>query len=77
MPRYFFNLVFPNTYIVDPEGSEFETITEARLEAIGSAREIMARMIIRGKNPFAGKIELADETGRVALVLPFENAVEQ
>lgn len=76
MSRYFFNIVFPEVYVLDPEGAEFESLAAVRVEAIGSAREIMADMVIRGKNPFGGTIEVADATGRVALVLPFEHAIE-
>lgn len=75
MRRYFFHIVSSEAYIRDVEGSDFETLVQARLAAIEAARELMAERILRGQNPFDGRIDVADEAGNVGLVVPFEQAI--
>jgi hypothetical protein len=61
----------------DWEGQEFPSLSEARTEAVLSARELMAARIAAGKMPDGHtKFEIADESGKTVLVMPFRAAIE-
>jgi hypothetical protein len=61
----------------DWEGQEFPSLSEARTEAVLSARELMAARIAAGKMPDGHtKFEIADESGKTVLVMPFGAAIE-
>lgn len=46
MTLFFLNQRLGSDYIPDEEGAEFGSLEEARQEAIGAARDAMARMIL-------------------------------
>lgn len=75
MKRYFFNLV-DGVRIDDPEGQPCADEAAARSEALRSARSIMADAIWSGRLPLDEHIEVADETGRVLFIVPFNDAID-
>ncbi|HEX8572305.1 MAG TPA: hypothetical protein VF759_06105 [Allosphingosinicella sp.] len=74
MPRFFFHLKDGVT-LRDEEGMSFETVEEARLEAIRSARKIISDEPRRGKLASVDRIEIADEGGNAVTVVTFADAL--
>lgn len=75
MPRYFMNVQQGDTLIADPEGETLPGLDDVRQMVIASAREIMSEKILRGVAPDGDKFIVADEDGRVVLVVPFRDAI--
>jgi hypothetical protein len=75
MPHYYFNVREGDRLVEDPEGQEFPSLVEARAEALVSARELMAARIMAGKRPNHRKFEIADDSGKLVLVMTFEEAM--
>ena len=42
-----------------------------------SARELMSARMAAGKMPDFSRFEIADESGKIVLVVPFEEAIEE
>ena len=76
MPRYYFNLEMSGTAYPDPEGREVRDLQHARDAAILNARDLLAADVKAGCLSLGCKIDVADERGRVILVIPFREAVE-
>ena len=53
----------------------FDSVAEARLEALRAAREIMADEVKRGSLTLVDRIEIADEGGNAVTVVTFADAV--
>ena len=77
MPRYFLNIEHYGQIIRDDEGAIFETLAEAREEAIASAREIMSERVAAGKAADSSVFNITDEEGRTVLSVPFEDAIDR
>ena len=77
MPRYFLNIEHLGKIIRDEEGAIFETLAEAREEAIASAREIMSERVAAGKPADSSVFNITDEEGRTVLSVPFEDAIDR
>jgi hypothetical protein len=77
MPRYYLNI--RNDWELDEDadadGGVYSSLVEAHDEAILSARQIMSECIRFGKPLRRSRFEIVDEDGRVALVMPFEEAL--
>ena len=77
MPRFHMNIRQGDELLEDWEGQEFPSLSEARTEAVLSARELMAARIAAGKMPDGHtRFEIADESGKTVLVMPFGVAIE-
>jgi hypothetical protein len=78
MPRFHMHIRHADKLLEDGEGEEFPSLAEARTEAVRSARELMAANVASGKKPNHNhsRFEVADESGRVVLVMPFEEAID-
>jgi hypothetical protein len=77
MPRFHMNIRKGEKLLEDWEGEEFSSLLEARAEAVRSARELMAASIAAGKMPDGrAKFEIADESGKTVLIMPFEEAID-
>ncbi len=77
MPRLYLNIRERGELIEDWEGAEYSSLAEARIEAVKSARELMAMRVAAGKRPNHSAFEIADESGCVVLVLLFLEAIEE
>ena len=76
MSRYYFNIIAPDCKVLrDPEGQEFRNLAAVREEAIASAREIMAELMLLGQAPDGHTFEITDENDKVLLVVPFRSAI--
>ena len=76
MPRYFFNLRKSDDRVDDRDGAEYTDLEQARLDAILSAREIMAEWACAGKPADGSEFQITDETGHVVLTVPFQAAID-
>jgi hypothetical protein len=76
MGRFYFHLAVGNQRIPDEEGEDLPNASEARREAVRSAREILAAAIRHGQPRAPDAIVIADDAGRtldtirLASVLP-------
>jgi hypothetical protein len=78
MPRFHMNIRKGDELLEDWEGEEFPSLSEARVEAVRSARELMAAGMAVGKMPEGHtKFEIADDSGKTILVMPFEEAIDR
>jgi hypothetical protein len=74
MPRFYFHLHDHRT-IRDPEGQYFDSVEDARQEAIRTARGLAAAESKRTAGDPADRILVADENGNAVLVVPFTDAL--
>ena len=75
MPRFFFH-VRDGEPVDDPDGMFLSDMRGARLEAVRSARNIIAEDLRRGRLHLSSWIEVTDEQGEAIFALPFAEAVE-
>ena len=59
----------------DPEGQKFGDLGPAYDEAVGAAREIVARRVLPAKRLNGERFEIADAEGKVLLIVPFATAL--
>ena len=76
MPRYHLNLFDEQGPAPDDEGQDFEDLGSARDEAIRGIRSILADELLMGAITLGGRIEIADEDGRLLQTIDFSEAVE-
>ena len=77
MPQLYFNIRHRDEVVEDPGGAEYPSLTEARLDAIKSARELMAEGILAGKLSRQRTFDITDASGNIVLVVPFADAIEE
>jgi hypothetical protein len=75
MPRFFFHLRDGES-VDDPDGMFLPNAAMARLEAIRSARDIMAEDVRRGHLSLSFRIEVTDENGEPIMAVPFSEVVK-
>jgi len=64
MPRYYLHHRRHNmATIYDPEGADFATLEDARLEALAAARELISQQVIEGRIKEGQVIEIATSEG--------------
>ena len=72
MPRYFFHIRNGTRLEKDPDGTEFDTVEQARDDAIKAAREIIAQQILQGEVVKAQLFEITTEDGEIVSTVPFK-----
>lgn len=75
MPVYFFNLRDGDKLEKDPEGGEFDSLTEARQEIILAAREMMAAKVASGERIDGTVFEITDKDGEILETVPVRSVV--
>ena len=75
MARYYFHIREGGEFEEDLEGIELPNIAAVQDEALKSAREIVAHLIIRGERIDEKRFEVEDEKGDIVLVMPFRLAI--
>jgi hypothetical protein len=76
MPLFHMNIRKGDELFEDWEGQDFPSLSEARTEAVQSARELMAARMATGKMPDGiTSFEIADVSGKTILIMPFEEAI--
>ena len=68
MARYYFHFKAGADLIKDLEGSEHASVDDARVQALKTARELLADAIKSGKSLEADAIVIADEQGQLIFV---------
>ena len=73
MPRFFFH-VYDDVVALDEEGCELPDLEAVRQRAIEGARELACEQIRKGKLTLHHRIEVEDEDGKTAMIVPFRLA---
>lgn len=76
MSRFYLHLYNRIGAVPDEEGTEALDLTTAHRIAVQSVRDIMAEEARKGSIDLFGRIEIANEEGKVLAVVPFSDAVE-
>ncbi len=77
MAHYFLQIRHGARFTEDPEGADFLNLEAARTEALGVARDLLSSAVLQGHLPLKHSVEIADDTGRVLLTVPFREAVRE
>jgi hypothetical protein len=75
VPRYFFH-VYDDVIAEDEEGVELPNLAAARLNAVLSARDLIAEQVRHGHFVLSHWIDVVDEQGEKVLTVTFGDAVE-
>lgn len=76
MPRFFLHVHYGTSIAEDDEGLCVDDLEQAREEAIRGIRSILADEMSAGRFSLGGRIVIMDEANRVALTIPFREAVD-
>ena len=71
MPSFYFHLRYGTRSSRDNDGSEFESLAEAKQEAQITVRDMLVEAIKYHHERVPDAIEIADDTGRTLHILPF------
>lgn len=74
MPHYFLNVYNANVAL-DEEGDDFPDLAAAREKAVLGVRSILAEEVKGGQFDLRGRIEIADESGAILMLVPYSDAV--
>jgi hypothetical protein len=75
MARYFLHIHNSHGEAEDDEGMEATSLSEAREKAVRGIRSLLSAEAENGHMNFKGRIEIADETGKLLLSVPFRDAI--
>ncbi|MFK0335371.1 DUF6894 family protein [Rhizobium sp. NPDC090275] len=73
--RYFLNIRDGEELLVDPDGSELETVELAIEEAKASARDLMAEKLRAGEPVNGQSFEISDAHGTVVATVKFRDVL--
>jgi hypothetical protein len=76
MPRFYLHLINRTGSARDEEGVELADAQAAQARAVEGIRSILADEAKAGRLDLDGRIEIADESGAILRVVPFEAAFE-
>lgn len=76
MPRFYLHVCNGTGFVPDEEGQDLPDLEAARMEAVRSARSIMASDVQRGILDLSSFIEIEDEGHQLLLTLGFQDAVD-
>ncbi len=75
MPKFHFHTVLNGIRIIDDEGSDFESLGDAILEAVLSLRELLADNLKKGRSIELTIIEIVGEDGQVLMQVSYTMAL--
>ena len=75
MALFFFHLTECGSVTEDWEGREFPDLHAARIQAVASARDIMAHEILEGELCLSCHIDIAAESGEIFDRVVFSDAI--
>ncbi len=75
MPLFFFHIRRTEGYEPDDEGVTFDSLEDAREDAVSSLREIVADELRTGRPADFTAMEIADNNGEIVAVVTVEEAV--
>jgi hypothetical protein len=76
MSRYFLHLINGIGVAPDEEGVDVARVEQAAQQAIAGIRSIVSDEAKRGRIDLNGRVDIADEEGRIQAVIPFSDAFE-
>lgn len=76
MPKLFFHLHECGTVLLDEEGMEVDSLSEARRHALRNACSIMSSEVAAGKLCLSCQIVVEDAQGTPLVTVPFCEALE-
>ena len=77
MTRYFFQIRLGGDTITDEEGDEFDSVEEARVNAVRAVRGLLAARIKNGSMISDEYMEIRDETGTLVAAISFHEVVKK
>jgi|EndMetStandDraft_4_1072995.scaffolds.fasta_scaffold221277_2 hypothetical protein len=75
MPRFFFYIIDGEETLEDPDGTELADLEAARLDALQSARHLLAEKVKNGEVVDGQKFEIRDGDGNLLAIVPFRDAL--
>jgi len=75
MPRYFLHLRDGTEELLDPEGSELDSLEALRKSVLVTVRDLMAGDMRQGVLDLRFRIDAEDADGVIVYTLPFKHAV--
>ena len=69
MTKYFFHIQDQFGHIPDEEGAEFESLDQAKEEAVATARDIAKQWLYQGHSPDDPCVEIRNSDGEVITAL--------
>jgi len=75
MPRYFLHLRDGTEELLDPEGSELDSLEALRKSVLVTVRDLMAGDMRQGVLDLRFRIDAEDPDGVIVYTLPFKHAV--
>jgi hypothetical protein len=75
VPRYYFHIHNSHGAAEDDEGIEAKSLSEAREHAVAGIRSLISAEALNGQINLKGRIDISDESGKVALSVPFPEAI--
>lgn len=75
MPKYYFHIRANGVLEEDLEGGEFPSLDEAYMEALESAREMIAEKVLSNEVIDGQIFEIVDEDGVLLRQVPFKSAI--
>lgn len=76
MSKYFFNFRQGNSYSIDDEGCDFDSVEEAYLAAFKAAQDMWRDLLVARKDPLLCAFEITDDSGRELVLLPFGEVLD-
>jgi hypothetical protein len=75
MTQYFFHIRDGDALIEDPDGEDYQSVEEARSEAILSARDLLAARLKSGEILDGQTIEITTADGDIVAIVPLKDAI--
>lgn len=76
MARYYFNIHDRDGETKDIEGLDLPDLDAAHKMAIVGIRSLLSEEASSGRMDLRGRLEVTDATGEIALIIPFDEAIE-
>src|SRR5215210_1186128 len=75
MPRFFLDVLNGREVREDPEGQNFTDLDVARVEAVASARDLVAHGIMRNEDVSGRSFLIRDENEQTVATVPFRDTL--
>jgi len=75
--RYYFHLRIGQELSPDDLGMDLPDLDSAYLEAFQAAQDMWVELLAQRMDPLIRSFEIADEKGRVVLILPFQEVLDR
>ncbi len=76
MPRYFLHIHNAHGKVEDEEGVDVSSLSAASEIAVTGIRDLLAAETKNGAINLNGRVDIANEAGKILVSIPFEKAVK-